>query len=201
MVGSHSVRLRFNQEFVFTGSWISVKFSRQTFGQDVIVFIEGPLGEAVVRIKMLVNAQIAETTDVFARPGVYFSSVNRTGAALIGTYASVMRQNINGLIKPFYAFVEVRGLGYRIRCLSENSVEFTVGFSHVCVYDLVGKITAKAVGVKARVIEFTSVSWLLLRQCVADVKRFRPAGVYNERGIYEKDEKSSCKDGKKKKFG
>lgn len=150
---------------------------------------------------MLINAQIIEKEGVFNKPGVYFSSVNRIGAALIGTYASVMRQNINGLIKPFYAFVEVRGLGYRIRCLSEKSVEFTIGFSHVCVYDLVGKITAKGVGAKSKVIEFTSISWLLLRQSVADVKKFRPAGVYNERGIYEKDEKSSCKDGKKKKFG
>jgi len=62
------------------------------------------------------------------------------------------------LIKPFSAFVEVRGLGYKIRCLSSKAVEFTVGYSHVCLYEVPDSVKVKAVGAKSRVIELTSPS-------------------------------------------
>lgn len=187
------------QSFVYTGSWVSIGMS-DISENDMVLYINGPLGKSFVKVKHIVNMKLA-TDSVGKTIGVYFTAFNRYGGSLVETYATVLRQHMNGLSKPFKAFVEVRGLGYKVKCPNENAVEFNVGYSHFCLYKLNPLVKVRSVGIKSRVIELKSTDWLLLRQAVVNVKKIRPPGVYTERGIYEKGERAVCKDGKKKKFG
>jgi ribosomal protein L6P/L9E len=55
-------------------------------------------------------------------------------------------------------YLELRGLGYRMRVVEGGLLEFFLGYSHAVTFRLPTSVSATVVGSKSRVLELTAMS-------------------------------------------
>lgn len=115
------------------------------------------------------------------------------------TYFHILRRELRGLECEVSAFVELRGLGYRV-AIGHNLLILTIGYSHKIYFFAPYGVHFALAGIKSRIIRVFSNSPAQLQQTIAAIMRLRPPGIYKERGIYKKYQIAQIKSGKKKKF-
>ena len=131
---------------------------------------------------------------------ISLTAYNPLSLSLSGTYYKLITNSIRGLEKDYRGYIELRGLGYRVKTLSPTCIEFFVGYSHSVKIDLPPGASAAGVGVKSRVLELRSPDWGQLNQLIDRLKKVRPSNPYKEKGIFKKRERALLKEGKKKKI-
>lgn len=162
---------------------------------DVSVFyIFGPDNKRVV---YPVNQNVRICLD---KGFVRFIAYSPTARADCGSYARIIRNIFQGLEKPFSVYLELRGLGYRMKITESGAIEFFLGYSHAITFYLPHGVSAAVVGSKNRVLELTAMSWGVLKQCAAKICSLKRRNPYKEKGVFFKFERVTLRGGKKKKF-
>lgn len=152
-----------------------------------VVTVVGPKGTLTREVKKDVTISIDGET-VTLTPG-------KTSAAkaLWGTYASHIRNMIEGVTTGFTKVLEIEGVGYRAEVKGNNLV-LSVGFSHPVPLVVPAGITAT---VEKSVVTLVSADKDALGQFAANVRKVRKPEPYKGKGIRYKGEYIIRKQGKK----
>lgn len=123
-------------------------FINNTSADHSVLFFKGQGGTKKLFVRNEVNV-IIEPSDIV------LTSFTTAAKPLVGTYASLIRNTLQGIQNHFTQFVELRGLGYSVT-LSGDVLEFKLGYSHTQTFALPSSVTGEVVGNRSRVIKLQS---------------------------------------------
>jgi len=118
---------------------------------------------------------------------------SKLATALWGTFASHVRNMVQGVNEPFVKKLILEGVGYKV-ALSGDSIELNVGFSHPVKIKIPEGITAV---VEKNVITISGADKELVGQFTADVRSTKKPEPYKGKGLRYEDEVVRRKQGKK----
>mgnify|MGYP001173369294 CR=1 FL=1 len=113
--------------------------------------------------------------------------------ALVGTYASHVKNMIEGVTNGFEKKLIVEGVGYRSE-VKGNKLEMSLGFSHPVIMDIPEGITATA---EKNVITITGTDKEKTMQFAAQIRGKKKPEPYKGKGIRYEGEIIRRKQGKK----
>jgi len=112
--------------------------------------------------------------------------------ALWGTWASHLKNMIQGVSEGFTKALEVNGVGYKVS-LTGNKLTLNVGFSHPVDYILSEGIQCK---IEKNVINISGLDKQLVGQTAAEIRKIRKVEPYKGKGIKYVGEEIRRKAGK-----
>ena len=118
---------------------------------------------------------------------------SRLAKALTGTFASHVKNMVQGVETPFKKKLVLEGVGYRIEVKGKDVV-LTVGFSHTVPLEIPEDITAV---VEKNTITLTSINKESVGQFAANIRRVKEPEPYLGKGIRYDNEVVRRKQGKK----
>jgi large subunit ribosomal protein L6 len=118
---------------------------------------------------------------------------SKLAKALIGTFASHVKNMVQGVETPYVKKLILDGVGYRME-LKGKTLVLTVGFSHPVDLAVPEGVTAL---VEKNALTLTSIDKEVLGQFAADVRRVKPPEPYLGKGIHYEGEVILRKQGKK----
>lgn len=118
---------------------------------------------------------------------------SRLAKALIGTYASHVKNMVQGVETPFVKKLILEGVGFKVAIEGKNVV-LTVGFSHTVPLAIPEDVNAK---VEKNVITLESINKESVGQFAANIRRVKPPEPYLGKGIRYDGEVIRRKQGKK----
>lgn len=118
---------------------------------------------------------------------------SRLAKALIGTYASHVKNMVQGVETPFVKKLILEGVGYKVEVKGKDVV-LTVGFSHTVPLTIPSDVTAT---VEKNVIKLESINKESVGQFAANIRRVKPPEPYLGKGIRYDGEIIRRKQGKK----
>lgn len=154
---------------------------------DGVITVKGPKGTLTRDIKKDVSISI-EGDVLTLTPGK-----TQAAPALWGTYASHIRNMIEGVTTGFTKILEIEGVGYRAE-VKGNQLVLNVGFSHPVPLAIPEGITAT---VEKSVITMVAADKDMLGQFAANVRKVREPEPYKGKGIRYRGEYIIRKQGKK----
>lgn len=127
--------------------------------------------------------------------GVLVTSKDRSrlGKALVGTFASHVKNMVQGVETPYMKKLILEGVGYKME-LKGKEVVLTVGFSHPVALAIPEDVSAT---IEKNVIKLESVNKESVGQFAADIRRVKPPEPYLGKGIRYEGEVVRRKQGKK----
>ena len=150
--------------------------------------VKGPKGELKNKIRQEIKVEI-ENKELKLKPVIFYKE---TGA-LWGTYYSLIKNMIEGVVKGFEKKLEIEGVGFRAAIEGENLV-LNLGFSNPI------KIKAPS-GIKfntdKNVITISGIDKQLVGQIAAEIRSKRKPEPYRGKGIKYLGEVIRRKAGKK----
>lgn len=120
-------------------------------------------------------------------------NASRLAKALTGTYASHVKNMVQGVETPFMKKLILEGVGYKVAVEGKNVV-LTVGFSHTVPLAIPEDVTAT---VEKNVIKLESINKESVGQFAANIRRVKPPEPYLGKGIRYDGEVILRKQGKK----
>lgn len=146
---------------------------------DDIVSVKGPLGELTRRLHPSISVKI-EGGKVIVTP----TNTSSQAQALWGTYASHIKNMVQGVNEAFEKKLIVEGIGYRVN-LSGKNLELIVGFSHNVVLVVPDGLT---VSVDKNNIKISGRDKERVGQFAAEIRAVKKPEPYKGKGIrYEKE--------------
>lgn len=121
------------------------------------------------------------------------SNNSRLSKALTGTFASHVKNMVQGVETPFTRKLILEGVGFRVEIKGKDIV-LTVGFSHTVPLTIPDDVTAV---VEKNVIKLESINKESVGQFAADIRRVKPPEPYLGKGIRYDGEIIRRKQGKK----
>ncbi len=118
---------------------------------------------------------------------------SRLAKALTGTYASHLKNMVQGVETPYTKKLIMDGVGYKMEVKGKDVV-LTVGFSHTVSLPIPEDVTAKA---EKNVMTLESANKESVGQFAANVRRVKPPEPYLGKGIHYEGEVIRRKQGKK----
>lgn len=118
---------------------------------------------------------------------------SRLAKALTGTYASHVKNMVQGVEMPYMKKLILDGVGYRMEVKGKDVV-LTVGFSHTVPLAIPADVS---VTVEKNVMKLESANKESLGQFAADVRRVKPPEPYLGKGFHYEGEVIRRKQGKK----
>lgn len=118
---------------------------------------------------------------------------SRLAKALTGTYASHVKNMVQGVETPYVKKLILEGVGYRVEVKGKDVV-LTVGFSHTVPLAIPQDVTAT---VEKNVIKLESADKESVGQFAANIRRVKPPEPYLGKGIRYEGEVIRRKQGKK----
>jgi large subunit ribosomal protein L6 len=118
---------------------------------------------------------------------------SRLAKALTGTYASHVKNMVQGVETPYMKKLVMEGVGYKME-VKGREVVLTVGFSHTVPLSIPEDVTAT---VEKNVMKLESVNKESVGQFAANVRRIKPPEPYLGKGIRYEGEIVRRKQGKK----
>ncbi|NQV92910.1 50S ribosomal protein L6 [Candidatus Kaiserbacteria bacterium] len=155
---------------------------------DNTISVKGPLGVLARPLHKAVAVSI-ENNEVVVTP------VGKTplSKALWGTYASHIKNMVQGVNQAFEKKLIVEGIGYRVN-LSGKSLELIVGFSHPVIFAIPEGLT---VNVEKNTISVSGPDKEKVGQFTAEVRAVKKPEPYKGKGIRYENEIVRRKQGKK----
>lgn len=150
--------------------------------------VKGTKGTLTKRVHPIINISIAPE-------GVMVTPKNnsRLAKALTGTYASHVKNMVQGVETPYMKKLVMDGVGYKME-VKGKEVVLTVGFSHTVALPIPEDVTVK---VEKNVMTIESISKESTGQFAANVRRVKPPEPYLGKGIHYEGEIIRRKQGKK----
>ena len=149
--------------------------------------VKGPKATLTQFLRDDVNIAIEEGTITLAPGDTALAS------KLWGTYASIIRNMIEGVTDGFTRILEIEGVGYRA-AVQGNQIVLNVGFSHPVELDIPEGIQAEVV---KNTITLTGSDKEALGQFAANVRKVKKPEPYKGKGIRYQGEYIIRKQGKK----
>ncbi len=118
---------------------------------------------------------------------------SRLAKALTGTYASHVRNMIQGVQTPYIKKLILEGVGFRVE-IKGTQLVLTVGFSHLVMLDIPEDVATK---VEKNIITLESSNKESVGQFAANIRRVKPPEPYLGKGIHYEGEVIRRKQGKK----
>ncbi|MHB8860414.1 MAG: 50S ribosomal protein L6 [Minisyncoccota bacterium] len=118
---------------------------------------------------------------------------SRLAKALTGTFASHVKNMVQGVETPFVKKLVLEGVGYRVEVKGKDVV-LTVGFSHTVPLAIPEGITAT---VEKNTIKIEGIDKESVGQFAANIRRVKPPEPYLGKGIHYEGEVVRRKQGKK----
>lgn len=167
---------------------ITVPEKTEVQATDGFLTVKGPHGELKRPLSREVTVAVEDGT-------VTVAPVRDTklSTSLWGTFASHVRNMVQGVNEPFVKRLVVEGVGYRVELAGEN-LKLNVGFSHPVEVKVPQGL---AVSVEKNVISVSGPDKELVGQFAANVRAVRKPEPYKGKGIRYEDEVVRRKQGKK----
>ena len=112
---------------------------------------------------------------------------------LIGTFASHVKNMVQGVENRYTRKLILEGVGYRVE-VKGSDVVLTVGFSHTVALKIPEDVTAT---VEKNIIKIEGANKESVGQFAADIRRIKPPEPYLGKGIRYDEEVIRRKQGKK----
>ncbi len=153
-----------------------------------ILSVKGTKGVLTKRVHPLVHFAVGE-----AGVSVTPKDHSKLAKALTGTFASHVKNMIQGVEAPFMVKLILEGVGYRVE-IKGREVVLTVGFSHPVILAIPEDVSVE---VQKNVIKLESANKESVGQFAADIRRVKPPEPYLGKGIRYEGEIVRRKQGKK----
>ncbi len=153
-----------------------------------VLTVKGPKGTLTKRVHPLVDIAV-DATGVMITP----KDRSRLAKALTGTFASHVKNMVQGVETPYMKKLILEGVGYKMEVKGKDVV-LTVGFSHTVPLAIPEDVTATA---EKNVMKLESVNKESVGQFAANVRRVKPPEPYLGKGIHYEGEVVRRKQGKK----
>ncbi|MFZ2167964.1 MAG: 50S ribosomal protein L6 [Minisyncoccia bacterium] len=153
-----------------------------------VLTIKGTKGTLTKRVHPSVDISV-EGGNVSISP----KNNSRLAKALTGTYASHVKNMVQGVETPFMKKLILEGVGFKVAIEGKNIV-LTVGFSHTVPLAIPEDVTAT---VEKNVIKLESINKESVGQFAANIRRVKPPEPYLGKGIRYDGEVIRRKQGKK----
>jgi large subunit ribosomal protein L6 len=118
---------------------------------------------------------------------------SRLAKALTGTFASHVKNMVQGVETPYMKKLILDGVGYKMEVKGKDVV-LTVGFSHTVPLRIPEDVTATA---EKNVMKLESINKESVGQFAANIRRVKPPEPYLGKGIHYEGEVIRRKQGKK----
>lgn len=153
-----------------------------------VLSVKGAKGTLTKRIHPSVDVAVGET-------GVMITPKNssRLAKALTGTFASHVKNMVQGVETPYMKKLIMDGVGYKMEVKGKDIV-LAVGFSHTVSLPIPEDVTAKS---EKNVLTLESPNKESVGQFAANVRRVKPPEPYLGKGIHYEGEVIRRKQGKK----
>lgn len=158
-----------------------------TVGDSIVV--KGPLGELSRKTNARVKVSV-EDGKVSVAP---VNSEDQLSYALWGTYASHIKNMLQGVNEQYSKQLEIEGVGYRAG-MSGNVLELSVGFSHPVKMEVPAGIE---VTVEKNLITVKGIDKEQVGQFAAEIRETKKPEPYKGKGIHYVGEYIIRKQGKK----
>ncbi|MDP1690106.1 MAG: 50S ribosomal protein L6 [bacterium] len=155
---------------------------------DGTLTVKGTKGTLTKRVHPTIDIQVAPE-GVMVTPKDH----SRLAKALIGTYASHVKNMVQGVETPYMKKLVMDGVGYKMEVKGKDVV-LTVGFSHTVPLAIPEDVAAK---VEKNVMTLESVNKESVGQFAANIRRIKPPEPYLGKGIHYEGEIIRRKQGKK----
>lgn len=155
---------------------------------DSVMRVKGPLGEISRPIRADVSVEVKDGA-VLVSP----RKPTRFAKALWGTYASHVRNMMQGVNTAFEKQLVVEGVGYRVE-VQGNKVVFNVGYSHPVELVIPEGIE---VTVEKNVLTVKGINKEVVGEFAANIRAVRKPEPYKGKGIRYSDEVIRRKQGKR----
>lgn len=155
---------------------------------DGVLTVKGTKGTLTKRVHPSV-ALAVEPTGVVITP----KDASRLAKALTGTFASHVKNMVQGVEAPYMKKLVLDGVGYKMEVKGKDVV-LTVGFSHTVPLAIPQDVT---VVVEKNVMKLESVNKESLGQFAANIRRVKPPEPYLGKGFHYDGEVIRRKQGKK----
>ena len=161
-----------------------VKVAEATGNLNVV----GPLGSLILKMNPLVNIKISDKQ-------IELSSVGNSlrARALLGTYASHLKNMVTGVVSGFKKQLLIEGVGFKVAQVGDL-LTFNLGFSHQI------KVTVPKtlkVTIDKNEISISGASKEVVGQFAAEIRALKKPEPYKGKGIRYSDEVILRKQGKK----
>ena len=153
-----------------------------------VLTVKGPKGTLTKRVHPTVDISVAD-----GKVTVSPKDRSRLAKALTGTYASHVKNMVQGVETPFMKKLILEGVGYRVE-LKGKDIVLSVGFSHTVPLTIPEDVTAT---VEKNVIKLESINKESVGQFAANIRRVKPPEPYLGKGIRYDNEVVRRKQGKK----
>ncbi|HEY4501393.1 MAG TPA: 50S ribosomal protein L6 [Candidatus Paceibacterota bacterium] len=155
---------------------------------DGTLTVKGAKGTLIKRVHPSVDI-------VVGADGVMITPKDRSrlAKALTGTFASHVKNMIQGVETPYAKKLILEGVGYKMEVKGKEIV-LTVGFSHTVSLPIPENVSAKA---EKNVITLESANKESVGQFAANIRRVKPPEPYLGKGIHYDGEVIRRKQGKK----
>jgi large subunit ribosomal protein L6 len=150
--------------------------------------VKGTKGTLTKRVHPSIDIAV-DASGVMVTP----KNTSRLAKALTGTYASHVKNMVQGVETPYMKKLILEGVGYRMEVKGKDVV-LTVGFSHTVSLPIPEGVTAKA---EKNVMTLESADKEAVGQFAANVRRVKPPEPYLGKGIHYEGEVVRRKQGKK----
>jgi len=153
-----------------------------------VLTVKGPKGTLTKRVHPLIDITIAAE-------GVRIASkdTSKLAKALTGTFASHVKNMVQGVETPYVIKLILDGVGYKYEVKGKDIV-LAVGFSHPVIVAIPEDVTAK---VEKNVMTLESANKESVGQFAANIRRIKPPEPYLGKGIHYEGEIIRRKQGKK----
>lgn len=167
---------------------ISIPEKTQVTYTDGIISVKGPLGELKKELRSEVLIKI-ENNEITLTPKTHSLDI----MALWGTYASHIKNMLEGVNKAFEKKLIVEGIGFKAD-VKGNQLHLALGFSHPVHVDIPNglKVVSEKNNISVSGIDIEKVG-----QFVAKVRSLKKPEPYKGKGIRYSDEVIRRKQGKK----
>lgn len=155
-------------------------------GSEIVV--KGKSGELRRAIHPAVSIAV-NGSEVSVSP----AAKSRLARALWGTYASHVRNMIQGVNEPFTKRLQVEGIGYRAE-LAGKQLKLLIGFSHPVFMNIPQNVS---VAVEKNIITISGADKEAVGQFAASVRAMKKPEPYKGKGIRYEGEVVRQKQGKK----
>lgn len=156
--------------------------------EDGVVGVKGPLGELSRRFNDVIDIKLSENS-VILNPRKDFKGA----LALWGTYASHIKNMLDGVTKGFEKKLVVQGIGYKARLDGKNLV-LNLGFSHPVSIKIPEHIK---VSIEKDIISIFGADKETVGGFSANVRSLKKPEPYKGKGIRYENEAVRRKAGKK----
>ncbi|CAL4326561.1 50S ribosomal protein L6 [Buchnera aphidicola] len=170
---------------IFVPSDIDVQLDSQ------VVLIKGKYGHLSRTIHRSVKIQYLNNQIVFS-PRLSFSDA----WAQAGTARALINSMIIGVSKRFSKKLHFSGVGYRVSITKENTINMSLGYSHVITYCLPKNIAVENPSPTEIIVK--GIDKQLVGQIAANLRSYRIPEPYKGKGIRYSDEVVRIKEAKKK---